>query len=288
MASFPTAPALPPGIAECWAPIDGHRMRYLCGGSGPPLVLLHGLLAYSFSWRFNLPALAQHATVYAPDLLGFGFSDRGLDTDCSMGGIAQTMLRFFDRVGLTWTDVLGTSHGGAIAMMLAARSKEQNRVRRLILVDPVNPWSRHGRLITRVLATVLGAKLFRVAYPHISRRWAMERLFSDPRRIPPDSLEGYSAAFDIPGTIDHALNIVHSWHQDLRELKAALPKIADIPALLIWGSRDQAVLPSSAPKLAAQFTNARLVMMKGIGHLPYEEAPEEFNRLVIEFLRHPT
>jgi len=51
-------------------------MRYLSAGSGPPLLLVHGLLGYSFSWRFTIPALAQHATVYAIDLLGTGFSDR--------------------------------------------------------------------------------------------------------------------------------------------------------------------------------------------------------------------
>src|ERR1700751_1084381 len=55
---------------ECFATIDGARMRYLKAGSGPPLILLHGLMGYSFSWRFNLPALDQHSTVYAVDLRG--------------------------------------------------------------------------------------------------------------------------------------------------------------------------------------------------------------------------
>ncbi len=284
MASVPNSPPLPPGITECWAEIDGHRLRYVCGGSGPPLVLLHGLFAYSFSWRLNLPALAQHATVYAPDMLGFGFSDRCPETDCSMSAIAHTMLRFLDHLGLDHMDLLGTSHGGAIAMLMAAFGSEHKRVRRLILAAPVNPWSRHGRLITRVLATAAGAQLFRRTQPHISRHWVIGRLFGDSRRVPPDDLEGYGAALDIPGTIDHALNIARSWHQDLRELQAALPKIADIPTLLIWGSRDKAVLPNSAPKLAAQFTHAKLIMMDGIGHLPYEEAPDRFNRLVVDFL----
>jgi pimeloyl-ACP methyl ester carboxylesterase len=135
-----------------------------------------------------------------------------------------------------------------------------------------------------VLATAIGAKVFRRTHPYVSRRWVMRRLFGDPRRIPPDAIEGYGAALDLPGTIEHALNIVRSWHADLRTLQAALPKIAGLPTLLIWGSRDQAVLPNSAAKLVANFTRARLVIMPGMGHLPYEEAPEEFNRLVIEFL----
>ena len=56
--------------------LDGARMRYLRAGSGPALVLLHGLLGYSFSWRYTMPALAPYATVYAPDMMGAGFSDR--------------------------------------------------------------------------------------------------------------------------------------------------------------------------------------------------------------------
>ncbi len=67
------APAPGEGIEECWMEIDGARMRYLRAGSGPPLILLHGLLGYSFSWRFTMPALAPYATIYAPDLLGSGF-----------------------------------------------------------------------------------------------------------------------------------------------------------------------------------------------------------------------
>ena len=56
--------------------MDGARMRYLRAGSGPALILLHGLLGYSFSWRYTMPALVPYAKVYAPDMLGAGFSDR--------------------------------------------------------------------------------------------------------------------------------------------------------------------------------------------------------------------
>src|ERR1700686_5551163 len=66
---------------EHWLDLPDGRMGYLKAGSGPALILLHGLLGYSFSWRYTMPALAPYATVYAPDMLGAGFSDRpaGLD-----------------------------------------------------------------------------------------------------------------------------------------------------------------------------------------------------------------
>ncbi len=124
-------------VEERWITLDGARMRYLYAGSGPALLLVHGLLGYSFSWRFSIPTLAQHATVYAVDLLGTGFSDRPPDLDCSFRASAQRLLRFMDTTGIANCDLLGTSHGGAVSMMLAALAPE--RIRRLILVDPVNP-----------------------------------------------------------------------------------------------------------------------------------------------------
>jgi pimeloyl-ACP methyl ester carboxylesterase len=274
------------GLEERWATVAGYRMRYLGGGTGPPLVLIPGLLGYSFSWRFNFSALAPHATVYAPDLLGLGFSDRGPGLDGSLRAHAERMLEFMDQVGLEQADVLGTSHGGAIAMMTAVLGSNRRRVRRLILVAPVNPWSRHGAFVTRILGTAPGALCFRALQPALrrTRGYFLRRMYGDPRRVPPGSVEGYAAALDIPGTVAHGLRIVQGWHAGLRALAAALPAIRDIPTLLVWGSRDPAVLPTSAPKVAAQFSNAKLVMMEGVGHLPYEEAPEEFNRVVIEFL----
>src|SRR5579862_6633429 len=103
--------ALSEGMEECWTEIDGARMRYLRTGSGPALILLHGLLAYSFSWRFTMPALAPYATVYAPDLLGAGFSDRPSGLDHSMRATAKRVLRFIENLELSSFDLLGTSRG---------------------------------------------------------------------------------------------------------------------------------------------------------------------------------
>ena len=84
------------------------------------VVLLHGLLGYSFSWRFTMPALAPYAAVYAPDMMGAGFSDRPAGIDHSMRGTARRLLQFVERLGISSFDLLGTSHGGAVAMMAAA------------------------------------------------------------------------------------------------------------------------------------------------------------------------
>src|SRR3954463_4671951 len=141
MTTSPVPPVVS-GSEECSAMVGGHRMRYLRAGSGSPLLLVHGLLGYSFSWRFNVPALSAIRTLYAPDLLGTGFSDRPPDMDCSGRACAKRLLEFMDQVGIESVDLLGTSHGGGIAVLMAAMAPQ--RVRKLVLAAPVNPWSKHG------------------------------------------------------------------------------------------------------------------------------------------------
>lgn len=280
-----------PGVEECWMEMDGARMRYLRAGSGPALILLHGLLGYSFSWRFTIPALAPYATVYAPDMLGAGFSDRPRGLDHSMEGTAKRVVRFAENLGLGSFDLLGTSRGGPVAMAAAALCMESAgsstpHVRRLVLVCPVNPYSPHGRWLAPFLGTRFGAAAFRwvVARMPFLFPYLHGRLYAERSKIPPDSLEGYKAPLAIPRLFEHALSIARTWTADLRELEALLPKLAMIPTLLMWGSEDPAVYASSAERLAEYFPNSRTIIFPGIGHLPYEECPEEFNRALIEFL----
>jgi pimeloyl-ACP methyl ester carboxylesterase len=112
----------------------------------------------------------------------------------------------------------------------------------------------------------------------------LRRLFGDPRRIRPGTLEGYAAPLAIPGSLGYAIALLRSWNSDLHELESVLPQISQIPALLMWGGADGAVTPSSATKLRQCFANSRLVIFDGVGHLPYEEIPEEFNQAVTAFL----
>lgn len=275
-------------VQECWLNLDGHRMRYLRAGQGPPLLLVHGLLGYSFSWRFNLAALAEHASVYAPDLLGIGLSDRVPGLDCSLRAAARRVLRFLQLAGIENADVLGTSHGGGIAVMMAALEAEAGtrRMRRLILVAPVNPWSAHGRWLTAVLATTWGSFLFR-RFASLLRPlhgYFLKRMYGDPGRLPPGSVEGYSRPLVIPGTEDYLLGVMRHWHAGLKELASAYACVS-LTSLLIWGSRDPVVLPESAERVRQVMPNARLVMIPGAGHLPYEETPDEFNGAVLGFLR---
>jgi 4,5:9,10-diseco-3-hydroxy-5,9,17-trioxoandrosta-1(10),2-diene-4-oate hydrolase len=263
--------------------VGGHRVHYLRAGSGPPLVLIHGLLAHSFSWRYTISALAQRFTLYAPDVLGIGFSERVRGLDCSMLASARRMIEFLDAAALSQVDLVGTSHGGALAAIMAAEYGQ--RVRRLVLVAPVNPWSSIGRKRIAVLSSFPGGWLFRATFLRIDRlnTWVLRRLYANPDRIAPGTLEGYAEPLKIAGSADYLLGVVRGWHRDVLALKPFYKKIR-VPTLLVWGDQDAAVMPASAAQVQRAIAGSRLLMMPGVGHLPYEEAPEEFNRVLLEFL----
>lgn len=261
------------------------RLRYLRAGAGPPILLLHGLLGGSFCWRFVLPALAQSYTVYAVDFPGLGLSDDP-GMDCSMSAQAERMSALLEKMDLNDLTVVGCSFGGAVAMLLAARDAEgPGRIRSLVLSAPVNPWSAFGQGRINLLSSFIGGYFLRTVLP-ISRPChgiALRRMYGDPRCMPKDALEGYTASVLRPGRAKNILTALRSWGRDVETLRAVIPQIK-VPTFLVWGDHDGAVDPRSAAILQQHLPQAELQFIPGAGHLPFEEAPEAFNRAVMEFL----
>jgi pimeloyl-ACP methyl ester carboxylesterase len=241
-------------------------------------------MGYSFSWRFNIADLASIRTVYAPDLVGTGYSARPNALDCSCRACAERVFEFLDQESIGSVDLVGTSHGGGVAVMMAATRPE--RIKRLVLVAPVNPWSKHGLWITKILATRFGRFGFEKLTPALeamSQTW-VNRLYGDPKRISPGTVEGYRAPASLPGSWSYGLDIIKHWHSDLLQLADDYTRITQ-PTLLMWGDKDVAVYSSSAKEVKRRIPHAELKMFAGVGHLPYEEVPEEFNRTLLEFLQ---
>ncbi len=263
-------------------------MRYLKAGSGPALILIHGLLGYSFSFRFVMPVLAPYATIYAVDNLGFGLSPSKEGMDCSLAATSERILQFADALGIKEFDIFGSSYGGAIAIVAASLSAERAkpRVRRMILAAPVNPWSPHGKRLAPFVGSTVGSYLFRntiARWRTLDHLW-LRRMFGDPKKVPPDSLDGYRLPILNNNVILHGSRVVKNWTRDLAVLEKALPATRNYRTLLMWGTKDRVVNPKSARKLRDNFRDAQLVIFKGVGHLPYEETPDEFNQAMIKFL----
>jgi pimeloyl-ACP methyl ester carboxylesterase len=240
------------------------------------------LLGFSFSWSENLAALSKHFTVYAPDLLNVGYSDRcELEVDLQSG--ANQLLEFMDAVGIESADVLGTSYGGTIVMALAATAPE--RVQRLILVAPAHCGSEGVRWQSRLFSTRIGAVIAQLLYlaPAFVHGWFIGRMYAVPSRVRGGTVKEYAAAVRISGTIAPLVKLMQCWDRNFQELAGMMPKIANIPTLLVWGEKDFVVPIQTMPDLARSFKQCSIAQIEDAGHLPYEELPEEFNRAVLGF-----
>lgn len=269
-------------IKKLIAEVDGEQIHYFRAGAGRPLLLLHGLLGGAFAWRRNIDVFSRQHAVFALDLPGHGENDALRHVDCSMPAQAYRVLSLLERLKLEEVDVVGCSWGGAIAMVLAAQSA---KVRSLVLVAPVNPWSSFGTGRIRFLNNRVGTAFLRMVWPiaHPLYRIALARMYGDTRRLTAGTVAGYRSQIMRPGRVNNILNTLRNWEKDVDALRAVIPKIK-ARSLLIWGTLDGAVDVRSAEPLRQALRGCQLKLIEGAGHLPFEETPEEFNRLVLDFI----
>ena len=274
-------------MEEGYVAVGGARLHFHRAGTGRPLLLLHGLVGSAKNWRQNIHFLAQHSTVYAVDLLNMGESERVPGLDSSLEATADRVAACMDAFGLDVADIAGHSHGGAVAMMLAARHPD--RVRRLVLFAPANPYCDLGRQLLAFYRTGLGMWLARQIpwLPRSLKATALSRMYGNPARVANDSLDGYTDGLGIPGTIDHVLSIVRGWYLDMGQLREVLVNLAEMPTLLIWGDRDRTVGLESAEALQRTLRCSSLVVLPGVGHIPFEEMPDACNGAMRDWLSAP-
>jgi 4,5:9,10-diseco-3-hydroxy-5,9,17-trioxoandrosta-1(10),2-diene-4-oate hydrolase len=267
--------------------VDGVRVHYQRTGSGRPLLLIHGLVGSAKNWRHNITDLSNDVTVYAIDLLNMGESERVPGLDAGLEAIADRVAACMDVLGLSEADVAGHSHGGAVSMMLAIR--HPRRVRKLILFAPANPFCNLGHQLIRFYKSRPGSWLARQipSMPKFLKATALGRMYGDPARVASDALEGYTAGLATPGTIDHVLQIVRRWHEDMSLLQAALGRLTNTPTLLIWGDQDRAVGLQSGQELQQVLPQSKLLVIPGAGHIAFEEMPEVCNDAMREWLATP-
>ncbi len=267
-----------------WTAVSGWRMHYLQAGAGPELILLHGLLGTASSWEPVLPALADQSKIYAIDALGIGESERVPGLDATLQAQASRVIEFMDQAGIGSADFLATSHGGAVALALAARYPE--RVKNLVLHAPANPFSRLDDPLIRFYLSRIGT-WFAHRVPHLPSPMqlrALGRMYGDPSKSRDGGLKKYISSLRIPGTIPYVLSMLKTWDEDMRTLESDLARLRNFPALLIWGELDRAVPVQSGHCLQQYFDDAELVVLRGAGHLPFEECPDMLARAVNDFL----
>ena len=260
----------------------GIETNYLEAGAGEPLVLVHGsgpgVSAYA-NWRLTLPALAEGVRVLAPDLVGFGFTERPPGVRHDLGTWTDQLRGFLDAVGVERASIVGNSFGGAIALSLAARHPD--RVDRLVLMGSVGVSFK----ITEGLDAVWGYQPSFEAMRRILDYFAYSRDLVDDElaevryraSIQPGFQESYGAMFPAPR---------QRWVDAMvtpDEQIAALPH----RTLVVHGREDQVIPLANAHHLLELIPDAELHVFGRCGHWSQIEHADAFNRLVLDFLTAP-
>lgn len=275
-------------MRSLFADVQGARMHYeRAGRNRQPLLLLHGLIGSSGNWHRNVDFLAGTFDVIALDLFNMDTSAASVQMDAGLEATADRIAAFLDALGLTQVDVAGHSRGGAVALMFAARHPD--RVRRIVLFAPANPFCDLARNLIWFYGTAPGALLARIipVLPQAVKSLALRRMYGDPARIVEGSLERYTDVLRLPGTVDHILYILRHWTSDMGFLEEQLGRLSGKPTLMIWGDRDRAVGLASAAELQKVLPHSKLMVLPGVGHIPFEEMPEICNRAMQKWLQAP-
>jgi pimeloyl-ACP methyl ester carboxylesterase len=267
--------------------LHGHRVSYRRGGSGPALLLLHGIANSSQTWEGVAPYLTDRFTLIAPDLLGHGESatPRG---DYSLGAHASGARDVLTALGIERATVVGHSLGGGIAMQFAYQFPE--RCERLVLVSS-GGLGREVHLVLRA-AALPGADYVLPLLTSPELLGAGRRVGGVLRRLglPPgndlDVLGRGFASLDSAGSRQAFLHTVRAVIEPGGQRVSAQNRLALaalLPTLIVWGERDSIIPVAHGTAAHEAMPGSRFEVFAGAGHMPHDADPQRFAALLTEF-----
>ncbi|QUD84088.1 alpha/beta hydrolase [Gordonia polyisoprenivorans] len=279
--------------------IHGYRRAYRIAGSGPALLLIHGIGDNSSTWDEVIPMLAQHYTVIAPDLLGHGRSDKPR-ADYSVPAFANGMRDLLVVLGVTKVTVVGHSLGGGVAMQFCYQfprfverlvlvaaggvTREVNPALRLVTLPVVNEVLTLLR-IPGVMPALQGAAKALVSLP---------RLPGVPQEISPRrTLNDHEDLLRVLGDLadPHAqaaflrtLRAVVDWRGQAVTMLDRCYLTERLPVLFVWGELDTVIPYEHALIGHSAIPHSELATFPGAGHFPFHDDPERFVQVITSFL----
>jgi 3-oxoadipate enol-lactonase len=253
-------------------PVSGHRVHARVGGEGPPLVLLHSLLADDSSFDPIAVPLARKHQVFLFALPGFGSSDR---VEGGLEAVADRVAEAIRELDLTRQPLLlGNGYGGFVALLVALRHPEI--AHRLILADCGAAFSEPGRAAFRGMSAAAKEKgLAAIAEVAMRRLFSPEFQSAHPALI--DERRQRFLATD-PQTFLNACAALSTL-----DLRAQLGAIG-VPVLVLVGEHDEATPPVMSQELASGLPHAQLQILPGCAHVPQLQDPERFLSAINPFI----
>jgi pimeloyl-ACP methyl ester carboxylesterase len=281
--------------------IGSLRVHHMHGGRGSPVVFIHGLGSSSYmEWRYNLEATGLRHRVFAPDLPGYGRTEKPR-ARYSIPYFARFVERYIEDRGLRSAAIVGASLGGRVALEVVL--ERPDLARKLVLVNALGLGKPQVRMAQMAYGLVtiprVGEAVMRFtrgalqwASPSLIRRVAARYAgtSSDLERAMDDSFladlrelyatdEFHNAYLATVRSLVNPRALFGGQHDvttRLNEIK--------VPLQLIWGADDPLFPVAHATRAHGLVEHSRLAVIEGAGHSPQAERPEEFNRVLLNFL----
>lgn len=267
--------------------LHGHDLAYREAGTGPTLLLIHGMAGSSRTWKAVMPDLARHCHVIAPDLPGHGESAPPTG-DYSLGNLAATLRDLLGVLGVERTTIVGQSMGGGVAMQLAYQHPEL--AERLVLVCS-GGLGREVSWMIRALSLPGAEYVAPVIFPGFVRdlgnrvAGVVERLGVRSPRIA-EIWDAY-ATLTSPEHRDAFLRTVHAVIEPGGQAVSASDRLylaAAMPTLIVWGDADPIIPVAHGRAAHDAMPGSRLEIFEHVGHFPHAEEPGRFARVLLDFL----
>jgi pimeloyl-ACP methyl ester carboxylesterase len=278
---------LPHAERSRFVDVEGVRVHYQEAGrvDAPPVILVHGFCASTFVWSDVLLPLAEAGLrVIAPDLAGYGFSDKPRRGEYTIEAQARLVVGLMEGLGIERAILVGSSYGGAVASLCALDYPE--RVERLVLVDAViNDDAKRQPLLRLAAAPLVGDLISPLLLGTYSlTRWRMRKVYGAGATwlLEDERMRAHHRPLRSQGAHRAVIRTLRRWSASRVEREAHLIRQ---PTLLIWGEDDLDIPLEHGKLLFERIPDARLIVFRRCGHLPQEEYPQEFTKLLVEFCK---
>lgn len=263
--------------------LDGVRLHYMEKGSGEPILMVHGLGSYSYTWRHNMDELAQQFRVLAIDLKGFGLSEKPVGPGYSIDSHVKTVLQFLSKLNLQRIDYIGSSMGGEIGLRICMEKPEV--IKKIILIG--SSGYRDKLPVAIKLLAHLPYKY--IVRPLIKRKYLTEdalfqfvkSAFYNPHAITEEEVRQYLYPVSTQGFEQSFITLLREF--DFGKRKQEYESI-EHQALILAGEKDLVIPHHHSVKLHRALKNSKLITISNSGHFLHEEKPKETNQHMLDFL----
>ena len=249
-----------------------NKIRYLeAGKSDETIVLIHGLGASADRWKDVILYFSKKYHIIIPDLIGFGYSDKPI-IDYTVNFFTKFLFDFLDSLGIKKCAMIGSSFGGQLVTEFAMQYNEM--LKKMILVSPSGFMEYSTHAFEAYMMTAFNPSERNI-------RKAFEMMYGLNNGVE-SAADEFLSRMKIPGAQEALISTL--MYAIRTKIDCKKLSSLSIPTLIVWGTQDTVIPPTNAKSFFSCLTNCTYVEMAGCGHVPYVDQPENFSRLVLEFV----